>query len=95
MINISNNEEFADSYIKLCKDLLNIQADMYNTSIKNICIDTKSDVLFMITNKDTGTIRDLLIDMKHYYNERYDLEDPDNASIIHDIDILLDYIKLL
>ena len=69
-----------------------------------MCIDDTYDEMYIprvpeilanLNKKDKDEYIDVLNDIKYYYNERYDDEDPDCASIILQTEQLLDYLASL
>ena len=46
-----------------------------------------------LVNHDTKIWKDLLFDIKDYLNAHYDDEDPDCASALHEVELLLAYLK--
>ncbi len=104
MYTISSNEEFAEQYRKFMLEIADTLTNtirkysnvhFYKQSHNEVIQDipTKNEIIDMIINHDTGTLRDELTEIKIHYNECYDKEDPDCAATIHKCEILLDYLK--
>jgi len=95
MYTVSSNEEFAEQYRKFMLEMADTLANIYNQSHNEAIQDipTKNEIIDMIVNHDTGTLREELTEIKVYYRERYDDQDPDCAANIHKCEILLDYLK--
>lgn len=88
------NKDFAVSYNKLIteqKDVLMCIDDTYD----EMYIPRVPEILANLNKKDKDEYIDVLNDIKDYYNERYDDEDPDCASIILQTEQLLDYLANL
>lgn len=88
------NKDFAVSYNELIteqKDVLMCIDDTYD----EMYIPRVPEILANLNKKDKDEYIDVLNDIKYYYNERYDDEDPDCASIILQTEQLLDYLASL
>ena len=86
-----SNEDFAEKYRALIKELLPIEQDMF-PDFDEADIPTIKEIECMLVNYDTGVLEDDLNDLKDYINQRYDAQDPDCAYKLRRIELLLDYI---
>ena len=90
-----SNEDFAEKYRAFLIEMADTEANMYNMSRREIIDDipTKNGIISDIVNYRTGDMIDSLLDIKEYYNDRYDNEDPDCAAIIHSCELFINFLK--
>ena len=90
-----SNEDFAEKYRAFLIEMADIEANMYNMSRREIIDDipTKNGIISDIVNYRTGDMIDGLLDIKEYYNNRYDNEDPDCAAIIRRCELFINFLK--
>ena len=90
-----SNEDFAEKYRAFLIEMADTEANMYNMSCREIIDDipTKNGIISDIVNYRTGDMIDGLLDIKEYYNNRYDNEDPDCAAIIRRCELFINFLK--
>ena len=84
-------QEFAKSYHKLIAHQQDLLADMMGT-MQDVYVPTESDIIKDLKNKDIDEIRENLLDLYHYYDNIYDPEDPDCATMLQKIEDLLEFL---
>lgn len=90
-----SNEDFAEKYRAFLIEMADTEANIYNTSRREIIDDipTKNGIISDIVNYRTGDMIDGLLDIKEYYNDRYDNEDPDCAATICKCELFINFLK--
>ena len=90
-----SNEDFAEKYRAFLIEMADTEANMYNMSRREIIDDipTKNGIISDIVNYRTGDMIDGLLDIKEYYNNCYDNEDPDCAAIIRRCELFINFLK--
>ena len=90
-----SNEDFAEKYRAFLIEMADTEANMYNMSRREIIDEKKkkNGIISDIVNYRTGDMIDGLLDIKEYYNNRYDNEDPDCAAIIRRCELFINFLK--
>ena len=92
-----SNEDFAEKYRAFLIEMADTEANIYNMSSREIIDDipTKNGIISDIVNYRTGDMIDGLLDIKEYYNDHYDNEDPDCTITIHKCELFINFLKNL
>lgn len=85
---IMTKEEFAKTYRKIFEENNDLLADIDGTSAI-YDIPTVRSIVDCLNNNEIDEIQDTLLDLKEYFNKHYDPEDPDCASELRRIELLL------
>lgn len=92
-----SNEDFAEKYRAFLIEMADTEANIYNMSSREIIDDipTKNGIISDIINYRTGDMIDGLLDIKEYYNDHYDNEDPDCTTTIRKCELFINFLKNL
>lgn len=83
------NTEFAERYRDLNFELKDTINNLYNDSWAPVNV---KDIEADLVNHDSRGYKDELLELKDHFNSVYDPEDPDCASILLEIEKLLEYL---
>ena len=90
----ASDTEFAEKYREFMRKMVDTSATIYNQSHIEALneIPSKKEIISLLANGETDTLREDLQELKQYINDRYDDEDPDCASTIHDCEMFIGYL---
>ncbi len=92
----ASNEDFAEKYRKFMIRVADTGANLYNMSNEDFIneLPSATEIVSDIVNQDTGYLRDMLLDVKKYYNDNYDEQDPDWAATLLSCELLIGYLDI-